>query len=120
MTTRFHEYLDTGPSEAHEYRAIGWWAYSQSWAFPLDPGPFYLSPSSSGPSSSHASQDLGPSGFRADGINNAAEARNVEKEFSLAKKYTAIKAGSKLRISNEKLKNHFEKHFTARGATDTT
>ena len=56
----------------------------------------------------------------ADGINNAAEARNVEKEFSLAKKYTAIKAGSKLRISNEKLKNHFEKHFTARGATDTT
>ena len=38
----------------------------------------------------------------------------MEKEFSLAKKYTAIKAGSKLRISNEKLKNHFEKHFTAR------
>ena len=65
VTIRFHGYLDTGPSAAHEYRAIGWWAYSQSWAFPLDPGPFYLSPSSSGPSSSRASLDIVPSAFRA-------------------------------------------------------
>ena len=47
-------------------------------------------------------------------INNAATARDVAKEFALAKKYTAIKSGSKLAISNEKLKNHFEQHFGAR------
>ena len=50
----------------------------------------------------------------ADGINNAAEARNVEKEFSMAKKYITLKAGSKLRISNEKLKTHFENYFASR------
>ena len=50
----------------------------------------------------------------ADEINSAAEARQVEKEFSLAKKFTVLKGGSKKCISNEKLKQHFENHFSAR------
>ena len=50
----------------------------------------------------------------ADNINMAAQAREVEKEFTLAKKYTALKTGSKLMISNEKLKDHFENHFATR------
>ena len=50
----------------------------------------------------------------ADEINTAAEARQVEKEFSLAKNYTILKSGSKKCISNEKLKQHFESHFSAR------
>ena len=50
----------------------------------------------------------------ADNINSVAAAREVEKEFALAKKYSAIKTSSKLAISNEKLKDHFEKHFQAR------
>ena len=50
----------------------------------------------------------------ADNINSRAAAREVEKEFALAKKYSAIKTSSKLAISNEKLKEHFEKHFEAR------
>ena len=50
----------------------------------------------------------------ADNINTIAEAREVEKEFAMAKKYTAFKSGSKLQISNEKLKTHFENHFAAR------
>ena len=49
----------------------------------------------------------------ADNINTAAQAREVEKEFALAKKFTALKAGSKLTISNEKLQVHFENHFAA-------
>ena len=32
----------------------------------------------------------------------------------MAKKYTMLKTGSKLAISNDKLKTHFEKHFAAR------
>ena len=47
----------------------------------------------------------------ADSINNAAAAREVEKEFAMAKKYTAIRTGSKRAISNVKLKTHFEQHF---------
>ncbi len=50
----------------------------------------------------------------ADCINMTAEARDVEKEFALAKKYTALKTGQKLAISNDKLKTHFEKHFAER------
>ena len=50
----------------------------------------------------------------ANGINNAAEAREVGKEFALAKKYTALKTTTNLRISNEKLKKHFQSHFAAR------
>ena len=47
----------------------------------------------------------------AESINNADAAREVQKEFALAKKYTAIRAGSKLAISNDKLKRHFEPQF---------
>ena len=50
----------------------------------------------------------------ANGINNAANAREVEKEFALAKKYNAIKVGTRKTISNEKLKAHFEQHFAER------
>ena len=50
----------------------------------------------------------------ADNINTIVEAREVEKEFAMTKKYTAFKSGSKLQISNEKLKTHFENHFAAR------
>ena len=49
----------------------------------------------------------------ANNINSAAMAREVEKEFALAKKYTAIKKGTKLQISNNKLKDHFQEHFAA-------
>ena len=47
-------------------------------------------------------------------MNCAAEARAVEKEFALAKKFTALKVGNKVTISKERLKNHFEEHFSAR------
>ena len=50
----------------------------------------------------------------ADNINAAAEARNVEKEFAIAKNYTTFKTSNKLSISNEKLKTHFKSHFAAR------
>ena len=50
----------------------------------------------------------------ADNINNVAQAREVEKEFALAKKYSAFKQGQPKAISNEKLKVHFEDHFKAR------
>ena len=50
----------------------------------------------------------------ADGINTVAEARQVDKEFALAKKFTAIKSGTQNTISNGKLKTHFEQHFAAR------
>ena len=50
----------------------------------------------------------------ADDINSVAEARQVDKEFSLAKKYTAIKTGVRTTISREKLKTHFESHFAVR------
>ena len=48
-------------------------------------------------------------------INNAAEARQVEKEFYLAKNYAMHKKPpSKIEISKEKLTKHFEKHFSER------
>ena len=47
----------------------------------------------------------------ANNINSAAMAREVEREFAMAKKYASIKVGSKLSISNDKLKNHFIEHF---------
>ena len=50
----------------------------------------------------------------ADNINSAAAARQVEKEFSLAKKHSSFKTSTKLRISNEKLQSHFKQHFAAR------
>ena len=50
----------------------------------------------------------------AENINSAAEAREIEKEFALAKKYSALKSGNRKSISNDKLKVHFEQHFAAR------
>ena len=50
----------------------------------------------------------------ADGINTVAEARQVDKEFALAKKYSALKTGVQSTISKGKLKSHFEQHFAAR------
>ena len=50
----------------------------------------------------------------ANNIKSAAEARQVEKEFALAKKYSSFKESSNLRISNDKLKTHFQGHFAAR------
>ena len=50
----------------------------------------------------------------ADNINSVAEAREVEKEFAMAKKYVAFKNSSKIAISNEKLKVHFTNHFAQR------
>ena len=50
----------------------------------------------------------------ADNIKTAAEARDVEKEFPMAKKYTTFKTSNKLSIYNEKLKTHFKSHFAAR------
>ena len=47
-------------------------------------------------------------------MNTLAEAREVEKEFSMAKKYGMLKSGSKTTISNQKLQEHFEQHFSAR------
>ena len=47
-------------------------------------------------------------------INTISELRVVEKEFAMAKKYTTFKAGTRLQISNEKLKIHFENHFAAK------
>ena len=44
-------------------------------------------------------------------INTVAEARDVEKEFAIAKKYATFKKGSKIHVSNEKLETHFESHF---------
>ena len=52
---------------------------------------------------------------KANEINCAAEARDVEKEFQLAKNYRMHKSSSsKIHISKEKLSKHFEKHFSER------
>ena len=47
----------------------------------------------------------------ADSINTVVEARDVEKEFAIAKKCATFKQGSKIHVSNEKLETHFESHF---------
>ena len=47
-------------------------------------------------------------------INAAAIAREVEKEFVIEKKYSTIKKGCKLSISNDKLRDHFKEHFARR------
>jgi len=47
-------------------------------------------------------------------INCAAEARQVEKEFQLAKNYSMHKSSSKIDISKEKLTKHFKQHFSER------
>ena len=45
-------------------------------------------------------------------INNAAEARQVEKEFQLAKSHSMHKSSTKITISKEKLTKHFKEHFS--------
>ena len=50
----------------------------------------------------------------ADNINSAAQAREVEKEFALMKKYSVLQSKKGKPISNEKLKKHFKGHFSAR------
>ena len=50
----------------------------------------------------------------ADNINTAAEARDVQKEFAMAKKYTILKKGTTKAISDEKLMKHFATHFSER------
>ena len=47
-------------------------------------------------------------------INNAAEARQIEKEFQLAKSYSMHKTRSTIAISKEKLTNHFKTHFAGK------
>ena len=47
-------------------------------------------------------------------INSAAEARQVEKEFYLAKSYSMHKQSPKIDIAKEKLTKHFENHFSER------
>ena len=44
-------------------------------------------------------------------INNAAEARQVEKEFQLVKSHPMHKPNTKITISREKLTKHFKEHF---------
>ena len=50
----------------------------------------------------------------ANNINTVAEARDTEKEFALARKYSALKKSTRSTISNEKLKTHFADHFSLR------
>ena len=50
----------------------------------------------------------------ADNINTAAEARDVQKEFAMAKKYSTLKKGTPKLISNVKLMKHFSSHFAER------
>ena len=50
----------------------------------------------------------------ANSINTIAEARQVDKEFAMAKKYSVLKTGQTNVISKTSLKNHFESHFAAR------
>ena len=52
---------------------------------------------------------------KANEINCAAEARDVEKEFQLAKNYRMHKSSSsKIHIYKKKLTKHFEKRFSER------
>ena len=50
----------------------------------------------------------------ADSINTVAEARQTDKEFALAKKYSMLNNGEQSVISKNKLKTHFQGHFAER------
>ena len=54
---------------------------------------------------------------KASEINMARESRNVEKEFRLARNYTALNKSKQLLIAPNKLKQHFEEHFSPRAVT---
>ena len=47
-------------------------------------------------------------------INHASEARNIEKEFSLAKSYHMLQSAHLNTISNDKLTDFFTNHFKSR------
>ena len=51
---------------------------------------------------------------KAEAINNASEARNIEEEFRLARDHSSLNKSKKLVIEPSKLKDHFAKHFDAR------
>ena len=50
----------------------------------------------------------------ANAINIASEAIDVEEEFRLARNYSSLDKTKRLLISHDKLKGHFEKHFSPR------
>ena len=54
---------------------------------------------------------------KADAINLASEARDVEEEFRLAKNHTSLNKSKKLLIASDKLTSHFEQHFSPRPVT---
>ena len=47
-------------------------------------------------------------------INAASEARDVEEEFRLARNYSSLNKSKRLMITPDKLKHHFEQHFSPR------
>ena len=51
---------------------------------------------------------------KADEINNAANARKVEHEFALSKKYKMYEHTSKISISNDKITEYLREHFQLR------
>ena len=57
---------------------------------------------------------------KASEIKCAAEARQVEKEFQLAKNFRMHQSSSKIHIFKEKLTEHFEKHFFRKGTGTPT
>ena len=50
----------------------------------------------------------------ANSINTIAEARQVDKEFAMAKKYSVLKTGQTNVISKTSLENRFESHIATR------
>ena len=51
---------------------------------------------------------------KADALNTASEARDVEEEFRLAKNHSMLEKSKKLVIAPEKLTSHFKEHFSPR------
>ena len=54
---------------------------------------------------------------KADAINLASEARDVEEEFWLANNHSLFNKLQKLLIAPEKFTSHFQKHFSPRQVT---
>ena len=51
---------------------------------------------------------------KADALNTASEARDVEEQFRLAKNHSMLEKSKKLVIAPEKLTSHFKEHFSPR------
>ena len=51
---------------------------------------------------------------KANQMNNASEARDVEEEFRVVRNYTALNKSKRLLIDPMKLKDHFENHIAPR------